>query len=139
MDSHRVRVEIVAKQKGCMLCDLAVAIWEEIAPEFEPGVLEWNVVDVGSREGLMRYAELKTICSRTPAIPSIVINERIAFDNIPDMEALSAAVRKVIHIRQFNPREFPPDGARVNNRPHSGRLGVSAKGRKDKSTLVLQR
>jgi hypothetical protein len=31
-----------------------------------------------------------------PAVPSIVINERIAFDNIPDMETLSEAIRKAI-------------------------------------------
>jgi hypothetical protein len=94
MDLQRVRVEIVAKQKGCMLCDMAIAILEEIAPEFAPGVLQWNVVDVGSREGAARHAELKTICNRMPPVPSIVINERIAFDNIPDMEALSEAIRK---------------------------------------------
>jgi hypothetical protein len=84
MDSQRVMVEIVAKQKGCMLCDLALAISEEIAPEFSRGVLQWKVVDVGSKAGLGRHAELKTICSRTPAVPSIVINGHIAFDNIPD-------------------------------------------------------
>jgi hypothetical protein len=32
-----------------------------------------------------------------PAVPSILINDRIAFDNIPDMEALSAAVKKAQH------------------------------------------
>jgi hypothetical protein len=32
-----------------------------------------------------------------PLVPSIVINENIAFDNIPDMEALSEAVGKTIH------------------------------------------
>ena len=40
MDSGNVMVEIVAKKKGCMLCDLALAILEEIAPEFEKGVLQ---------------------------------------------------------------------------------------------------
>ena len=44
-------------------------------------------------EGVLRQAELKEICGRMPAVPSIVINERIAFDNIPDMEALSEAVK----------------------------------------------
>jgi hypothetical protein len=98
MDLQRVEVEIVAKQKGCMLCDLALAMLEEIAPEFEPGVLQWKVVDVGSKEGVARHAELKTICRRMPAVPSIVINERIAFDNIPDMETLSEAVRRAARI-----------------------------------------
>ena len=96
MDSRNVMVEIVAKKKGCMLCDLALAILEEIAPEFEKGVLQWTVVDVGSKEGVMRQAELRAICNRMPAVPSIVINEHIAFDNIPDMEKLSEAIRKAI-------------------------------------------
>ena len=96
MDSHKVMIEIVAKKKGCMLCDLALAILEEIAPEFEKGVLQWEVVDVSSKEGVMRHAELGAICKRMPAVPSITINERIAFDNIPDMETLSAAVRETI-------------------------------------------
>lgn len=80
-----------------MLCDLALAMLEEIAPGFDKGVLQWAVVDVGSKEGVMRHAELRAICKRMPAVPSIVINERIAFDNIPDMKALSAAVKKAIH------------------------------------------
>jgi hypothetical protein len=41
MEPRRVIVEIVAKQKGCMLCDLAIAILEEIVPEFAPGRLQW--------------------------------------------------------------------------------------------------
>jgi hypothetical protein len=47
-----VFVEIVAKKKGCMLCDLALAVLEEIAPEFEEGILAWEVVDMGTKEGL---------------------------------------------------------------------------------------
>jgi len=89
-----VYVEIVAKKKGCMLCDLAIGILEEIAPDFEEGILRWEVVDMGVREGLARYDELVRICGRKPSVPSIVINEQIAFDNIPDYEALSEAVRQ---------------------------------------------
>ena len=93
---RQVRVEIVAKKKGCLLCDLAVAILEEIHPEFEAGALTWEVVDVGSREGVIRHAELGKICGRLPAVPSLVINEQIAFDSIPDMESLTTAVRRSI-------------------------------------------
>ncbi len=88
-----VFVEIVAKKKGCMLCDLALAILEEIAPEFEEGVLTWEVVDVSDRQGIERHEALGRICGRKPAVPSIVINEEIAFDHIPEMEALTRAVR----------------------------------------------
>ncbi len=92
----RAFVEIVAKKKGCMLCDLAIGILEEIQPEFEDGSLAWEVVDVGSREGVARHAELGRICGRMPAVPSLVINGRIAFDNIPDMDALTEAVRAAV-------------------------------------------
>jgi len=91
--SRTVRVEIVAKKKGCMLCDLAVAMLEEIQSEFDDGALAWGVVDIGSRAGVARHAELGSICGRLPAVPSIVINERVAFDHIPDMASLTAAVR----------------------------------------------
>ncbi len=89
-----VFVEIVAKKKGCMLCDLALAILEEIAPEFGEGVLTWEVVDVSDRRGIERQEALGRICGRKPSVPSIVINERIAFDHIPEMEALAMAVRE---------------------------------------------
>jgi len=92
--SPRVFVEIVAKKKGCMLCDLAVAILEEIAEEFEEGVLVWEIVDMGDREGLRRHEALTRLCGAKPAVPSIVINEKIAFDHIPDMDALTQAVKK---------------------------------------------
>ena len=91
-----VCVEIVAKQKGCILCDLAIGILEEIAPEFPPGMLSWSVVDVGSRSGLARMEELSRYCGKSPAIPSIIINEKIAFDHIPDMEALSRAIQECL-------------------------------------------
>lgn len=94
--NRTVFVEIVAKKKGCMLCDLALGILEEIAPDFEDGALQWDVVDVGAREGLMRVEELTKICGKKPATPSIVINERIAFDHIPDMESLTDAVRSTM-------------------------------------------
>ena len=96
---RHVLVEIVAKKKGCMLCDLAIGILEEISPEFGEGLLKWEVVDVSVREGLYRFDDLTKICGRRPPVPSIVINERIAFDNIPDMEALSGAVRDALSLQ----------------------------------------
>jgi len=96
MSSRGVLVEIVAKKKGCMLCDLAIGILEEISPEFDEGALRWKVVDMGAREGLQRFDDLTKECGRRPAVPSIVINEKIAFDNIPDMEALAGAIRDAL-------------------------------------------
>jgi hypothetical protein len=91
-----VHVEIVAKEKGCVLCDLAVGILEEIATEFPPGNLHWSVVDVGSKPGLARLEAISRCCGKKPVIPSIVINNTIAFDHIPDMETLSRTIREII-------------------------------------------
>jgi hypothetical protein len=98
-NNQKVFVEIIAKKKGCMLCDLAIGILEEIVPEFEEGTLKWDIVDMGDREGLARYDQLIKICGRRPSVPSIVINEEIAFDNIPDFEALSRAVHEALTTR----------------------------------------
>ena len=94
-----VFVEIVAKKKGCMLCDLAIGILEEISPEFKEDLLKWDVVDMGTHEGLQRFDDLTRMCGRRPPVPSIVINEKIAFDNIPHMEALAEAVREALKIK----------------------------------------
>ena len=99
INSNSVFVEIVAKKKGCMLCDLAIGILEEISPEFKENLLRWDVVDMGTREGLQRFDDLTKICGRRPAVPSIVINEKIAFDNIPHMEALAESVRDALKIQ----------------------------------------
>ena len=87
-----VLVEIIAKKKGCMLCNLAIGILEEISAEFDEGHITWEVVDVSDRAGLLRYDELTSICGRQPVVPSIIINNRIAFDHIPDMQSMTEAV-----------------------------------------------
>lgn len=93
---EEVFVEIVAKRKGCMLCDLAIGILEEISAELPGGALRWEVVDTGDRDGLRRHEELTALCGRKPAVPSIAINGRIAFDHIPDIEALGQALRDAL-------------------------------------------
>ncbi len=90
--NRQVFVEIIAKKKGCVLCDLAIGILEEISSELHGLGLKWEVVDVGDREGLRRHGELIKICGGKPVMPSIVINEKIAFDHIPDYESLYLAI-----------------------------------------------
>jgi hypothetical protein len=100
MNSRKVFVEIVAKKKGCVLCDIAEAILEELSEDLEKDLLTWDIVDLGSREGIQRHNELTKLCDRRPPAPSIVIDERIAFDNIPDFDSLSLAVREAISSRE---------------------------------------
>ena len=92
LTDRKVFVEIIAKKKGCILCDLAIGILEEISSELHGLSLKWEVVDVGDHEGLRRHGELTRICGSKPVVPSIVINGKIAFDHIPDYESLYLAV-----------------------------------------------
>jgi hypothetical protein len=92
LTNRQVFVEIIAKKKGCVLCDLAIGILEEISSELHGLNLKWEVVDVGDRGGLRRLDELTKICGSKPVVPAIVINEKIAFDHIPDYESLYLAV-----------------------------------------------
>jgi hypothetical protein len=95
LTNRQVFVEIIAKKKGCVLCDLAIGILEEISSELHGPSLKWEVVDVGDPRGLRRQDELAKICGSKPVVPSIVINEKIAFDHIPDYESLYLAVMEV--------------------------------------------
>ncbi len=98
---EEVVVEIVAKRKGCMLCDLAICILEEISMELPRGTLRWEVVDMGDRQGLLRHQELTALCGRKPAVPSIVINDKIAFDHIPDPGSLRDALREAMNLADW--------------------------------------
>lgn len=89
----KVFVEIIAKAKGCILCDLALAILEETAQEMEPGKLDWTVVDVGAVDGIKRFEELAGILGIRPAVPSLVINQTTTIDHIPDRDELKTAVK----------------------------------------------
>ena len=47
-------------------------------------------------KGLDRFSELSELCGRNPSVPSIILNGRIAFDNIPDMDSLTKAVHQAL-------------------------------------------
>ena len=113
LTNRQVFVEIIAQKKGCVLRDLAIGILEEISSELHGLSLKWEVVDVGDREGLRRHSELIKICGSKPVVPSIVINEKIAFDHIPDYESLYLAV--IDGARESH--AVPISGARVRGYP----------------------
>lgn len=92
----KAMVEIVAKARSCMLCDLALAILEEIDGDMEEGTLAWEVVDVSTRPGLERLEEMARSCGQRPAVPSMFINQQYAFDHIPEMGLLQQAVVQAI-------------------------------------------
>jgi hypothetical protein len=70
-----------------------MAALEEIAPLFK-GQMTYSLINISKREGLDRLRELRPKLGRRPAVPSILINETIAFDHIPDSDALVEAIRQ---------------------------------------------
>jgi hypothetical protein len=67
----------------------------EIAPTFA-GLIEWRVVLLKEREGTGRYLELAQKLGKNPPIPSILINERVAFERIPGPQLLKTTIERVL-------------------------------------------
>ncbi len=78
-----------------MLCQLAVASLEAVSPRFGER-LTWVLVDRSTREGIERLRELYTRLDTHIAVPSILINEQVAFDHIPDEDSLIGAIAKAL-------------------------------------------
>lgn len=78
-----------------MLCQLAVASLEAVSPRFGER-LTWALVDHSTREGIERLRELYTRLGIRIAIPSILINEQVGFDHIPDEDSLVGAIEKAL-------------------------------------------
>ena len=101
MKDNCVFVEIVAQGPACVLCQLAIASLEAVSLRFldlDKGNerLTWAMVDSSTREGIERLRELYTRLDTRIAVPSILINEQVAFDHIPDEDSLIAAIRRAL-------------------------------------------
>ena len=68
-----------------MLCNLAVGVMEELEAE-QPEHFTWSVLDASTREGVKRLQELRPSAGRQIPVPSVMVDGKITFDRIPDMD-----------------------------------------------------
>lgn len=66
---------------------------DEVSPIFKDQLV-YSMMDISKPEGLERLKEVRKKLDRKPNIPSILINEAIVFDSIPDSDSLIEAIRQ---------------------------------------------
>ena len=97
---EKILIEVISEGPHCIPCEYAIKSVREIAPEFE-GVIEWRVVLLKEREGANRYLELAQKLGKNPPIPSILINERVAFESIPGPHLLRTTIERVLEGKEM--------------------------------------
>jgi len=92
---EKLLIEVISEGPHCIPCEYAVKSVQEVAPAFAE-VMEWRVVLLKEREGAERYLELARKLGKNPPIPSILINERLAFERIPGPQLLKTTIERFL-------------------------------------------
>lgn len=92
---EKILIEVISEGPHCIPCEYAIKSVREVAPEFEER-MEWRVVLLKKREGAERFLELTRKLGKAPPIPSILINERVAFERIPGPHLLRTTIENVL-------------------------------------------
>ncbi len=66
---------------------------DEVSPIFT-NRLVYSMIDISKPEGLERLKAVRKKLDRKPNVPSILMNEEIVFDSIPDSDTLIEAIRQ---------------------------------------------
>jgi hypothetical protein len=70
-----------------------VEVVEKVAQKFGDQ-LRWEKVELATRKGVQRFAKLSVINGGVPPIPSLFINERLAFSTAPSLLTLEEYLKK---------------------------------------------
>ncbi len=92
---EQLLIEVISEGPHCIPCEYAIKSVREIAPAFV-GLIEWRAVLLKERDGAGRYMELIWKLGKNPPIPSILINERVAFETIPGPQLLKTTIERVL-------------------------------------------
>jgi len=88
-------IEIPYEGDHCLACVYMVEAVEEAVKKFGARV-HWEKVVLKRRIGAMRYAELSIKNHGVAPIPSIFINEKLAFEMIPPVEELEEYLEELL-------------------------------------------
>lgn len=97
---EKILIEVISEGPHCIPCEYAIKSVQEIAPTFAE-VMEWRVVLLKEREGAERYLALTRKFGKNPPIPSILINEQIAFVRIPGPHLLKTTIERVLEGKEM--------------------------------------
>jgi hypothetical protein len=88
-------VEVIYEGDHCIPCVYMAEVVEEAVVKFGDRV-RWEKVVLKRRPGAQRYAALSVRTGKVAPIPSIFVNEELAFDAIPPVEKLQEYLEKVL-------------------------------------------
>jgi hypothetical protein len=58
--------------------------------------VEISIIDVHTHEGVARMREVRPKLERQAPVPSVIINERLAFGGVPDLDELTEAIKQAM-------------------------------------------
>ena len=92
-------VEVICERYHCVMYDYAITTVDFVAEDF-PGRVEVRpVVRRGNRENAERFVELCRLNGRHLSVPTILIDGRVAFTDVPGPEELRKAIEQALEER----------------------------------------
>ena len=88
-------IEVIYEGDHCIPCVYMAEVVEEAVKKFGKRV-QWAKVLLKRRQGAQRYAELSVKNQVVAPIPSLFVNEKLAFDMIPPVEELENYLEEVL-------------------------------------------
>jgi len=88
-------IEVIYEGDHCLPCVYMAEVVEEAVKKFGVRV-RWEKVQLKRRQGAMRYAQLSVKNADVAPIPSLFINEKLAFEMIPPVEELEEYLENIL-------------------------------------------
>jgi thiol-disulfide isomerase/thioredoxin len=88
-------VEVIYEGDHCIPCVYMAEVVQEAVKKFGARV-RWHKVELKRRQGAQRYAQLSIKNSGVAPIPSLFVNEKLAFEIIPPVEELEDYLEEVL-------------------------------------------
>ncbi len=92
----RVLVEVICERAHCVIYDYAITTVEFVADDYEGRVRVRPVVRRGSKKNVERYLELCRINGRHLSVPTILIDGKVAFTDVPEPADLRNALEEIL-------------------------------------------
>lgn len=101
-DEHQspVLVEVICERYHCVMYDYAITTVDFVAEDFAGKVEVKPIVRRGNRENAERYLELCRLNGRHLSVPTILIDGRVAFTDVPGPEELRKAIEEAIAVAE---------------------------------------
>lgn len=100
MHKDKLLVEVIYEGDHCIPCVYMAEVVEVVVSKFGD-MVEWRKVRLGTMEGVTRFAKLSGSLptanggKRVP-VPSIFLNGRLIYTQIPSAEELEEAIKKAL-------------------------------------------